>query len=468
MEQLQGGWLAKYLRYVEEQESPRNFHFWTGITILAAALKRHIWIDRKFYKLYPNMYTVVVAVSAECKKSTATDIGEGLLAKTFPQDKTRKVRIFRDRVSSSGLIDFIQDVQPELIGTRIRTDSSILIYAPELATFLTKESFTQEIVPILTSLYTSGKFDSKTIKHGHIQITNCSPSILGATTPESLAKCIPLDLFGLGFPGRFVFVVEKEPGRKVAWMDKDEELEAHLVQELERLSSLFGEMKVDENVKSFYKDWYDRYKIPSDSHPALTAYYQRKPELVLKLAMILSVNARDDLVLLPTHILTAIDLLEGIEENMAIAFQYTGTETSALAQEVADFLASRKTPMTTSELLRRFRNKLRSMEDLKTIISILQGMGMVGTRNRGSLVGYELREKILRAKKPLTTEEIIAKLNGHKTHSTNFHENSREEAQKTEWEREEENGTSETGGTGGVNGKEETRKLGKLPAGKIN
>lgn len=462
--QLQGGWLANYLHYTEEQESPENFHFWTGLTILAATLKRHIWIDRKFYKLYPNLYTVVVAVSAECKKSTATDIGESLLSKVFSKEPTRQVRIFRDRISASGLIDCIQDVQPELIGTRITKDSSILMYAPELATFLTKESFTQEIVPILTSLYTSGKFNSKTIKHGQIRITDCSPSILGATTPESLAKCIPLEIFGLGFPGRFIFVVEKDVGKKVAWMNKDEELEQLLIQDLEHIASLNGEVRVDDNVKLFYKNWYDDYKIPPDSPSALIPYYQRKPELVLKLAMILAVNYRDDLILHPTHISTAINLLFGIEENMPIAFQYTGTDTSALAQEIVDFLASRKTPISNPELLRRFRNKLKSVDDLKNTLTILQGMGMIDSRNRGSLVGYALREKILQARKSISPEEIMEKLNGNNLHlsATNpkITEIETTEVQKSDWEREEEKEKEKEV----QNGKEEFKRLGKLPS----
>jgi len=65
---LRKDWLSSYLEYTSGQESPRNFHFWTGLSILGGALRRNVVLDRVYYKLFPNLYVILVAASAACKK----------------------------------------------------------------------------------------------------------------------------------------------------------------------------------------------------------------------------------------------------------------------------------------------------------------------------------------------------------------------------------------------------------------
>lgn len=433
---LNGGWLSNYLLFTDDQESPKNFHLWSGLAILGAAMKRHIWIDRKFYKIYPNLYTIMVAASAACKKSTATDIGISIL------ESLKNVRIYHERLTTEGLIDFMAEGQPEQLGSKIQTDSSIIIYASELAVFLSRATFAQDIIPILTSLYLGKKiWEYKTIKRGHIKVVNVSPSFLGATTPESLAKCMPLDVFGLGFAGRIVFVVEKEVGKKIAWMSKNEDLEKLLIQELDHISKLYGEMQVSDQTKRFYKDWYDSY-TPKESHPALLGFYQRKPDLVLKIALILSINYNDALTLSEHHITAAISMIEAIEDNMYLAFQYTGTESAALSQEVLDFLSKRKTPMSQREIVTRFRNKIKNLDELSSVMKILQDMGMTRSITRGTISGYELIKTVKKVRSPLSTTDILEYMNGK-----NYIQPEKTEEEIPDWEITENQQESEDGKT---------------------
>ena len=43
--------------------------------VTTSALRRHVSLDRVFYRLYPNTYTVLVAGTATCRKSVAMKIG---------------------------------------------------------------------------------------------------------------------------------------------------------------------------------------------------------------------------------------------------------------------------------------------------------------------------------------------------------------------------------------------------------
>ena len=86
--------LQLYLNYTRAQESPELFHLWTGTTILAAALGRKCWINRGYYRLYPNLFCILVAGSAKCRKSTAVNIGVRLLTDI---DTTKRL-VFRQTV----------------------------------------------------------------------------------------------------------------------------------------------------------------------------------------------------------------------------------------------------------------------------------------------------------------------------------------------------------------------------------
>ena len=54
-------WLDSYLDFTTGNESPEKLHLWTALALLSAAVKRQIWMDRGFYKLYTNIYVLMVA-----------------------------------------------------------------------------------------------------------------------------------------------------------------------------------------------------------------------------------------------------------------------------------------------------------------------------------------------------------------------------------------------------------------------
>ena len=55
-----GNWLKAYSEYSTESESPEMFHLWTGLSILASAVRRNVVLNQGINLLFPNMYVVVV------------------------------------------------------------------------------------------------------------------------------------------------------------------------------------------------------------------------------------------------------------------------------------------------------------------------------------------------------------------------------------------------------------------------
>src|SRR5262245_31687639 len=77
-------WLDAYLEYTANQEPTDKLNFWVGVSMISAALKRQVWMKRIRYKLYPNIYVLIVADSGKARKSIAMDTGVKLLQSAVP------------------------------------------------------------------------------------------------------------------------------------------------------------------------------------------------------------------------------------------------------------------------------------------------------------------------------------------------------------------------------------------------
>ena len=73
-------WLASYIKYATPvSEVEARGHRWIGLSTIAAALGRRVWIDQVTFKWYPNMFVVIVS-EAGMSKTTTLDIGADMLS----------------------------------------------------------------------------------------------------------------------------------------------------------------------------------------------------------------------------------------------------------------------------------------------------------------------------------------------------------------------------------------------------
>ena len=144
------GWIKSYLEYTVGNEAPEEFHLWVALTILGATLRRKVYIDHFFFRIYPNLFTVLVAPPGVCKKTTAANIGANIL-----RDAT-DVRIFSEKITPEALAKSLS--KSEMLtepgkAPRMETTSQGLLFAPELTVFLGREQYNESLVLLLTRIY---------------------------------------------------------------------------------------------------------------------------------------------------------------------------------------------------------------------------------------------------------------------------------------------------------------------------
>jgi hypothetical protein len=184
-------WLKAYCDFTATSEAPLDFHFWTGVSTVAAVLRRRVWKDELLFKWTPNFYIVFVGPAGIVTKSTTLNIGYQLL-RAVPN-----ISFGPDSMTWHGLARrFEAAVEYANYKDPLGKDHKILMSPltcsiSELGTFLRPDD--KGLVSFLTDVW-DGKerpFDHVTKDSGALKIENPWLNIIGATTPEWMQDNFP-------------------------------------------------------------------------------------------------------------------------------------------------------------------------------------------------------------------------------------------------------------------------------------
>lgn len=379
--------LAKYLDFTQGQEATERVHRWVGISVVAGALERKVWLPRGSYTLYPNLYTFIVGPSGVVRKSTSTAIGVNLLR------ELEGIKVMSERMTAATLIAQMERSHKVFTfsGREIK-QSATFAYASELAVFL-GEVF-GSISELLTTFYDCVPNDSsqpwtyETRGNGIQRVFGPCLNILGASTPTWLVRSIPPSEMEGGFASRVIFVVESEARRSIAWPDLEtrpddyESKKRFLASELKRIHSLSGPFSASSAFRTQGKLWYDTHQknLKANRDLRFSGYYGRKFDTVLKVAMALNVSRGSTLQLEIQDLEESLHYLDDIEKNMFNAFGAHGENpNSKLIEKVWDLLVAQK-QLHLSTILRHLRRDtsherlLSVMEDLRVMNRVRQSM----------------------------------------------------------------------------------------------
>jgi len=379
-------WLQAYRRYIHKQEAPDEYHLWIGLTMISAALKRHIWVDREAYKIYPNLYVFLIAKSASCRKSVAMELGLDILS------LNEDVKIVHERTTLEGLMDVMK--RAEVTPRGARPDGSVVLHADELSNLFGKASYITDLVSFLTAAYTAkAKLDFLTRNKGWARVRNPCPVVLAGTTPEQMGEIFPSIVLSSGFLGR-VCMILAERGKKIANPKLRKELREPLAQDLYLISQLEGEIELTKECNDVFTDWYENeLKGPASREQA--AFHERIHDHTLKVAMLLSVAESDKMTITLNHFEMAREIVKGLETYLPDAVTYIGAEPKSDLSEAIFNTIKRNDPepIAHSVLLRRFHKKVKDANEFNAMIDILTLEKHIEPVARQTGIFYKLKEK---------------------------------------------------------------------------
>jgi len=382
-------WIESYLKYTESQEAPYLFHLWVALSILGAVAERNVWIDRGYWMTYPNLYVILVANSAVCKKSTAIGIGTSILKKL-----ENPPFIFEQKITTEALIQAMsRECKIEM--DEVIKPSSVYLVASELSTFLGTSSTNSSLVAILTNLYDCPeRWDYETISRGRNTLRSVCINLLAASTPEWLKASIPKDAVGGGFTSRVIFVYQDKTDRCFPFpklTKEQKEIKDKLIKDLEHIRSLGGEFSFSKEAEKWYEDWYVEHMMKmEDTDEAFVGYLSRKRELILKVAMLSCLAETDDRKIKTKDLEFANLVLKETERELPDIL--TLVRASSLGQNHlrVEKVIKKLRKVSRSELLRRFSYCM-SAKELDEVINTLVQSRLIEQEVEGKGVIYKAK-----------------------------------------------------------------------------
>lgn len=331
-------WLKAFVDYASYGEAPLTMYFWVGVSAVAGALRRRVWIDQGFFRWLSNFYIVLVAPPGIVAKSTTASIGMNLLR------EVPGIKFGPDVVTWQALVQSLAaSTEMFPIGDKFYPQSAITIESSEFGNFLNPND--REMVDVLVSLWDGkqGAFTKITKTQGNDEVVNPWVNIVACTTPAWIAGNFPEYMIGGGFTSRCIFVYAEEKRRYVAYPSQHlppefQEMRLKLIQDLERISNLCGPYEIDPQAISWGEQWYEnlyKNRPPHLNNERFGGYIARKQTHIHKLAMIMAASRRDERVITLDELQGADTLVSALEVAMPRVFSHIGrTEISRHMEEL--------------------------------------------------------------------------------------------------------------------------------------
>lgn len=372
-------WLDTYLAYTERSEPPTSYHLWTGISTIAAALQKRVYIKWYMGKMYPNMFVVLVGPSGS-RKGTAIGFGQDLVR------RVQKIKVAAQKVTEQQLIRDIKETVTQF--TDPSTNSLVIqcamtVMSGEFAVFLGTANV--DFLATLTNMYDNEEeWEYRTKHQGQDKISGICLNVIAGTAPDWIRTMIPEAALGGGFTSRIIWVVEwemKGPLDDPTPTKEEYELRDLLLNDLKIINSMAGEFKWEKGeITKAYKEWYEHqvYNPPHQLRsPKFDGYCSRRAANLRKLMMILSASRSAELVIRIEDFERAKKILESTEVTMPQAFQGMGkAKFGALSEAVFAHIIQIKRPVKHSELMRAFFPDIDSYS-LNIVMETLLGMKVV-------------------------------------------------------------------------------------------
>ena len=390
--EYQDDFIDLYLDYTKGQESPRDFHFWTAVSLISGAVGRKIWLPRGHDMLYPNHYVILVAGSAMSRKSTAINIGVGLLRRatqnkidsglthgisTILSGKMTPEALCR-AISSRGLEGMLEtDAKPVMTDN---TSRPCYLFSSELGVFLSKAAQSNGLVDLLIDWYDCPDvFEYITKTSGSDYVYEVFISLLSATTPDWIAQNVTSSVFNQGFVGRVIFVHSERSDMRIAHPVVDsvlEKLRDRLVTHIEHRMGMVGEMELTRDAWDYFETWYNKREELPGLDNVQSGFFGREHTHVLKLAMTFSIARRRTLRIHKVDIKDAIGKIAHTFDGLTSIFKEVRYANEIFETKIVEGIIKDAKTIDRSTLLRNVYRKM-NKDKLDECLSILKAAGVI-------------------------------------------------------------------------------------------
>lgn len=335
--------------YAGFSEAPKRLHFWSGVSAVAGALRRRVWLDQVYFKWCPNFYIILVAPPGIVSKSTTIAIAMDILRKVPGINFGPQVVTWPALVTAFASCNEMFQVPGQ---EDYESQSALTIESGEFGNLVNPHD--REMIDLLVTLWDSkqGAFKKSTKGSGEDLVENPWINLIACTTPTWISGNFPEYVIGGGFTSRCVFVYTDTkaslvPYPHLAVPPGMAEKKEKLVQDLEHIATnLVGPYRMTNDAVEWGKEWYIHHYTHKHGHlddDRFGGYLARKQTHIHKLAMVLAASQRDALEIQSGDLSVANAMVTDLEKDMPRVFSRIGrTEESVQAERFIRYIQNNK------------------------------------------------------------------------------------------------------------------------------
>ena len=365
-------WLTAFMDYASFGEAPRYMYFWAGVSAVAGALRRKVWIDQAYFKWYPNFYIILVAPPGIVSKSTTSNTAISLLR------EVPGVNFGPDVVTMPALLQaFEEKLEGFEYAGGISTMCALTLEASEFGNLL--DPGDKAMVDMLVSLWDAkpGVMEKRTKGCGNDKVENPWINLIACTTPAWIAGNFPEYMLGGGFTSRCIFVYADKKEKLVAYPGLSvphgmADTRQKLIEDLTDISKLVGEYKLTPDAVAWGEQWYEAHYNTKKTHlddEHFGGYIARKQTHVHKIAIVLAASGGTNLLITDEHLAIAAKMVTDLESDMKFVFEKVGkSDSSTHADRLIWFVRSRGR-IAYHEAYRHVHTYFPSMRDFEDVLA---------------------------------------------------------------------------------------------------
>lgn len=318
-------WLQSYIKYaVPVSEMEERGHRWIGLSTVAAALGRKVWIDQVTFKWFPNMYVVIIS-EAGMSKTTTLDIGSELLQqlrRTKP-DEPCGVVFGPQKATWQSIVEKFNKVAKHsyAVNGEDLIESPLHFAVSEWSTLISAND--PEFQDMLINWWDGKPGDRSTLWRGDEVPVNPIANMVGCTTLHTFNDMFSQRSIEGGFLSRCV-VVRCSKARSIAYPGQEalkhpwrQSFSENMIKDLRHMNTITGAYTLSAEAVEFGEAWYHDFKTNKvDLLPDfMVSWANRKQTYLHKVAMILRICKNDSRVIELEDLQEALTYMDDIEAS---------------------------------------------------------------------------------------------------------------------------------------------------------
>jgi Protein of unknown function (DUF3987) len=278
-------WIDSFVEQTADTASPLIFRKWAGISAVAGALERKIWIISRGTALFPNLYIMLIGPPGVGKSIILARVNN---LWSFLQDHHKG----SSSLTRASFIDELDDAKRHQLftqeGTGYDNFNALTAAISEMGVLL--PAYEHAFMSTLTDIYDGTPYSEKRrTKDLSITIERPFFNIICGTTPSYLGKFMPEGAWDQGFISRNIMVYSGVSQPRNPFESPTATDLTGLIKDLRLISTKKGELKFSKEASAALINWTMAGGPPAPDHPRLASYLPRRTAHLLKLCIISSI-----------------------------------------------------------------------------------------------------------------------------------------------------------------------------------